>query len=195
MLGLFICKCSQEFGYLKKYVCICNNINICNINICNVLAVVIIVISSVTRVITNEQRLTEYSRLYSCNTFLSVLAVPNKVLFCITPTLHVVSRFLIHLSNSAETLPRTPITTRTISAFLNSENFLISFFKSWYFFTFSFSFSSPLTSVGTKVSVVIPFYSFLSITIRLGRLVSIRLSHWIFMSHSTLTSSFSTAPS
>ena len=103
--------------------------------------------------------------------------------------------FPIHLSNSAETLPRAPITTGTISAFLNFHNLLISFFKSWYFYSFSLSFSSTLTSAGTAISIIIPVCSFLSIIIRSGRLASIRLSHWIFMSHSTLISSFSTAPS
>ena len=101
--------------------------------------------------------------------------------------------FPVHLSNSAETLPRASITTGTISTFLSFHNLLISFFKSWYFSTFSFS--STLTSAGIAISIVIPFCSFLSITIRSGCLASIRLSHWIFMSHSTLTSSFSTAPS
>ena len=158
-------------------------------------AVVITVISSVRRSITNYQRLTEYSRLYISSTFLSILAVPNKVVFCITPTLHVMPSFPIHLSNSAEILPRAPITTGTISAFLNFHNLLISFFKSWYFSTFSFSFFSTLTSAGTAISIIISFCSFLSITIRSGRLASIRLSHWIFMSHSSLISSFSTAPS
>ena len=158
-----------------------------------VLAVVITVISSVRRVITNDQRLTEYSRLYISDTFLSILAVPNKAVFCITPTLHVIPKFPIHLSNSVETLPRAPITTGTISTFLHFNNLLISLFKSWYFSTFSFS--STLTSAGTAISVIIPFFSFLSITIRTGHLASIRLSHWIFMSHSTLISSFSTAPS
>ena len=146
-------------------------------------------LSSARRVITNDQRLTEYSRLYISNTFLSILAVPNKAVFCITPTLHVIPSFPIHLSNSAETLPRAPITTGTISTFLNL------LFNSWYFSTFSFSFSSTLTSPGTAISIIIPLCSFLSITIRPGRLASIRLSHWIFMSHSTLISSFSTAPS
>ena len=152
-----------------------------------VLAVVITAISSVRRVITNDQMLTEYSRLYISNTFISFLAVPNKAVFCVTPTLHVISSFPIRLSNSAETLPRAPITTGTISTFLNFHNLLIPFFKSWYFSTFSFSFSSSLTSAGTAISIIIPFCSFLSITIR--------LSHWVFMSHSTLISSFSTAPS
>ena len=97
------------------------------------LAVVITVISSVRRVITNDQRLTEYSCLYIFNTFLSILAVPNKALFCITPTLHVMPSFPIHLSNFAETPPRASITTGTIFTFLSFHNLLISFFKSWYF--------------------------------------------------------------
>ena len=142
-----------------------------------VLAIVITVISSVRRVITNDQRLTECSRLYISNTFLSILAVPNKAVFCITPTLHVVPSFPIDLLNSAEILPRAPITTGTISTFLNFHNLVTSLFKSWYFSTFSFSFSSTLTSAGTAISIIIPFCSFLSITIRSGRLAYITLSH------------------
>ena len=46
-----------------------------------VLAVVITVISFVRQVIKNDQRLTEYFRLYISNTFLSILAVPNKGVF------------------------------------------------------------------------------------------------------------------
>ena len=159
------------------------------------MTVVIIVISSVRRIITNDQRLSEYSRLYISNNFLSILAVPNKALFCITPTLYVMPSFPIHLSNPAETLPSAPITAGTISTFLNFQNLLISFFKSWYFSTFSFCFSFTITSVGTAISIIIPFCSFLSIIISSGRLAFIRLSHWTFMSHSTLISSFSTAPS
>ena len=141
------------------------------------LAVVITVISSVRRVITNDKRITEYSRLYIPNTFLSILTVSNKALFCITPTLHVMPSFPIHLSNSAETLPRAPISTGIISTFLNFHNLLISFFKSLYFRTFSFSFSSTLTLARIAISIIIRFCSFLSITIRSGHLVSIRLSH------------------
>ena len=58
-----------------------------------VLAVVTTIISSVRKVITNDQRLTEHSRLYISNTLLSILAVPNKALFCITPTLLVCLAF------------------------------------------------------------------------------------------------------
>ena len=146
-----------------------------------VLAVVITVISSVRKVITNDQRLTEHSRLYISNTLLSILAVPKKALFCITPTLLVMLSFPIHLSNSAETLPRAPITTGTISTFLNFHNLLISFFKFWYFSSFSFSFSFTLTSAGTAISIIMPFCFFLSITSRSGHHASIRLLHWIFM--------------
>ena len=87
-----------------------------------VLVVVITVISSVRRVITNDQRLTEYSRLYISNTFLSILAVPNKALSCITPTLHVML-----------TLSRAPITTGTISIFL-----LVLFHFFFFFFLYSY---------------------------------------------------------
>ena len=122
------------------------------------------------QVITNDQRLTEYSRLYISNTFLSILAVPNKAVFCITPTLYVMPSFPIHLSNSVETLPMALITTGTISTFLNFHNLLISFFKFWYFSTFSFS--STLTSAGIAISIIIPFCSFLSIPIRSGCLAA-----------------------
>ena len=160
-----------------------------------VLAVVITVISSVRRVITNDQMLTEYSHLYISNTFLCILAVPNKPVFCITPTLHVILSFRIHPSNSAETLPKGPITTGTnfyISQFPQPSDLS---FQILVLFCFSFSFSSTLISAGTTISIIIPFCSFLSITVRPDHLASIRLSHWIFMSHSTLISSFSTTPS
>ena len=127
--------------------------------------------------------------------FLSILAVANKAVFCITPTLHVIPSLPIHLSNSAEALPRAPITTTgTISTFLNFHNLSFQILVLFHF-SFSFSFSSTLTSAGTAISIIIPFCSFLSITIRSGHLASIRLSHWMFMSHSTLISSFSTATS
>ena len=81
------------------------------------------------------------------------------------------------------------------------DNFYISqfpqssdlFFQILVLFHFFFLFLSTVTSAGTAISIIIPFCSFLSITTRSGRLAFIRLSHWIFMSHSTLISSFSTA--
>ena len=106
-----------------------------------VLVVVITVISSVRRVITNDQRLTEYSRLYISNAFLSILAVPNKTLSCITPILHVMPSFPIHLSNSAETLPRAPITTGTISQFPQSSDLFFRILVRFNFFFFFFLYS------------------------------------------------------
>ena len=74
----------------------------------HVLAVAIVVISSVRWAITNDQRLTEWSLLYISNTFFNILAVLNNAVFCITPTFFVIRSFSIHPSNS---LPRAPITT------------------------------------------------------------------------------------
>ena len=85
--------------------------------------------SSVRRVITNDQRLTELS-LHISNTFLNILGVPNKAVFCITPTLSGIPNFSIHLSNPLVTLPRAPITTGI----------------DWYdFYHFEFSQSSDLS--------------------------------------------------
>ena len=67
-----------------------------------------------------------------------------------------------------------------ISRFSQSSD--LFFFKSWYISAFPFSFSSAVALAGTTISIIVPFCSFLSITIRSGRLVSIRLSHWIFIS-------------
>ena len=80
---------------------------------------VITFISSVRRVTTNDQRLTEYSHIYISNNFFSIRAFPNMAVFFITPILHVMPSFPIHLSNSSETLPRIPITTGAIFTFLN----------------------------------------------------------------------------
>ena len=43
----------------------------------------ITVISAVRWVTTNDQKITGYPRLYISNTFLSILAVPNKALFAL----------------------------------------------------------------------------------------------------------------
>ena len=65
-----------------------------------ILAVVVTVISSVRRVITNDQRLTEYSCLYISNTFLSILVVPNQY-FCYV--LHTFTFFPIQSTHGAVT--------------------------------------------------------------------------------------------
>ena len=70
------------------------------------LTVVTGAIFSVSWVITKDQRLAEWSLLYISNIFLNTLAVPNNVVFCITPfqsTYHILSL----------TLPKAAITTGT----------------------------------------------------------------------------------
>ena len=96
-----------------------------------VMTVVVTVISSVSRVTTKDRRITEYSRLYIFSVFLSILTVHNNAGFCITPSLHVMPSFPIHLLNSAEKLPRAPITT---------GNLLIFFFRILVLFHFFFFF-------------------------------------------------------
>ena len=64
---------------------------------------------SVRRVITNDRRLKELYLPHMSNTFLNVLAVPNKAVFCIIPTLSVIPSCSIHLSNPLVTLPSRPI--------------------------------------------------------------------------------------
>ena len=145
--------------------------------------------------ITNRRLLTEWSLPYISNTFLNILVAPNNAVFCITPTVFIIPNFSTYPSNSFVTLPRAPITTSKTSTILSFQNLPISLFKSLYFSNFSFSFSPTLTSAGTTISMIILFYSFLSVTTRFGLLASITLSHWTLISHSTFTSSFSTAPS
>ena len=78
------------------------------------------------RVITNDRRLTELCLLHISNTFLNILAVPNKATFCITPTWSGIPSFSIHLSNPLVTLPRAPITTGMSSTLLSFHNLPIS---------------------------------------------------------------------
>ena len=84
--------------------------------------VVIAAISSVRRVITNDQKLAEWSPLYISNTFLNIFAVRNNAVFCISPTFLVIPSYSIHLSNSFVTLPRVSITTGTTSTILSIHN-------------------------------------------------------------------------
>ena len=95
------------------------------------------------------------------------------------------SHFQILLSLQARLLPS------LVSTIFHS----LSLFRSWYFSSFSVSFSPTLTSAGTAISMIIPFPYFLSIKIMSGLVSSITLSYWTLISHNTLTSSFSTAPS
>ena len=67
---------------------------------------VIAAISSVRRVLINDQRLTEWFLLYILSTFLNILAVLNNAVFSITPTLLFICSFSIHPLNSFVTLAR-----------------------------------------------------------------------------------------
>ena len=98
----------------------------------------------------------------------------------------------IHTSDSIATLPRAHITTGTISTILSFHNPPIFLFKSWYFSTFSLSFSPTLASADTTISIILPFWSFLSITNMPGLFLC--LCHVVTL-NLALTSSFSTAPS
>ena len=89
----------------------------------------------------------------------------NKAVFCITTILYVIYSLSIHISKSFVTLSRAPITTGTTSTVLSLHNLPISIFKSWDFSTFSFSLSPALMSAATAISTIIPFRSFLSVTI------------------------------
>ena len=88
----------------------------------------------------------------------------SKAVFCITTILYVIPSLSIHISKSFVTLPRAPITTGTTFTVLSLHNLPISLFKSWDFSTFSFSLFPTLMSA-TAISTIIPFRSFLSVTI------------------------------
>ena len=137
-----------------------------------------------------------FAFLHMSNTFLNILTVANKAVFCITrSTWSGIPSFSIHLSNPLVTLPRVHITTGTTSIILSSHNLPIFLFKSWYFSTFSLSFPPTLHQRVQQCRWLSPFAFFLSITIMLGLLASITLSHWTLISHKTFTSSFSITPS
>ena len=90
---------------------------------------------------------------------------------------------------------RAPTTTGTTSTFFSNQSLFSSHFKFWYFSTFSISFSCILQSPGIATSMMTHDFAFLLTKINSGLLVSITLSHWIFISQINLTSSSSTTPS
>ena len=88
------------------------------------------------RVITNGQRsLGLVLLLQLSGTFLKILAVPNKAVFCSKPVL--IPSLSSNVSNLLLTKPGVPTTTGTTSTRQIPHNFLISPFRSWYFSTFS----------------------------------------------------------
>ena len=81
---------------------------------------------------------------YKDSTFLSISAVPNNAVFCITSNLtFTLIRFMYSLKLT-DTAPRTPIKTGTTMIFRMHQTFTISSFNSWYFSNFSSSLSFSL---------------------------------------------------
>ena len=78
--------------------------------------------------------------LHLSNTFLKVLAAPNKALFCRNPVLMVIPSLSSHVSNLLFTAPSVPTTTCITSCCL-IPIVPIALFKSWYLSFFSPSFS------------------------------------------------------
>ena len=109
------------------------------------------------------------------------LCTASKTDFCTISTL------LIH--------PRASTTTGTTSNFFSDQSLFSSLFNFWYFPIFSISFSCILQSPGIATPMMTYDFAFLSTKIKSGLLASITLSHWIFISQISLTSSSSTAPS
>ena len=65
------------------------------------------------------------------NTFLKILAVPNKAVFCSNPVLTVIPSLSSHVCNRLLTAPSAPTTTSTTSCCLIPHSFPISLFKFW----------------------------------------------------------------
>ena len=114
---------------------------------------------SMTQVITNDQRLTEFSSSHfqhfpqnPCSSqpgnFVSLLQ-HGVVSVAFNPPI----KFFSDTSKA-------PITTGTTST-ISFHNPPISLFKSWFVFHFSLSFSPTLTSAGKAMSMIVPFSPFL----------------------------------
>ena len=102
------------------------------------------------RAIDNGQRsfVSFPSLLQLSNSFLRILAVPNKAVFCNSPVLIVTPSFSSHASYLLLTTPSAPTTTGTTSRCLIPHSLPISLLKSRYFSIFSPSFSYTLWSQG-----------------------------------------------
>ena len=153
----------------------------------------IAIISSVRQVITNEQRLTEWSLLYISNKFLNNLEFPNNAVLCITPTWYIIPSFSIH-----------------ISVFLWHLQGLLSLWAQLLPFWFLIIFQSFSSGPDTFPLSCFFSYSYISwysnidnnplslffVTYKMsGFLVSITLPHWTLIFHNTFNISISTAPS
>ena len=132
------------------------------------MAIIVVVISSVRRVITNDQGLTGWSLLYISSTFLNIFAVPNNAVFCITPTSFVIDSFSIDPSRAYITTS----STSTIFSFHNLQSF------SWrpgVFYFLSFIFLYFYISCYSNISYY-PLHSFLPIKV-ISDLLPLSLCH------------------
>ena len=134
-------------------------------------------ISSVRRLVTNDQRVREWSILYISNSFLIILAFLNNAVFFSTPTFYIIPSFSIYLSNSFATLPRALITTGTTSS---SGTFpLFPFFL-------PYSYISWYSSIGDyPLSLFLVNYNYVLSS------CYYHVSHWTLISHNTFASSYS----
>ena len=121
------------------------------------------------RAIANGQRsFVSFLLLQLSNSFLRILAVPNKAVFCNSPVLIVTPSFSSHASNLLLTTPSAPTTTGTTSRCLIPHSLPISLLRSWYFSIFSPSFSYTLWSQGEAMSTMIALLFSFSTTTRTG---------------------------
>ena len=83
------------------------------------------------RAIANGQRsFVSFLLLQLSNSFLRILAVPNKAVFCNSPVLIVTASFSSHASNLLLTTPSAPTTTGTTSRCLIPHSLPISLLRS-----------------------------------------------------------------
>ena len=140
----------------------------------HVLAVVSAMFSSVGLVITNDQRLTELSLHFQHFPKIIPLQLPTRQCFAL----------LQHWVVSLAFQSTYQILCWCFQGFISLRVRLLPFWVSTVFQSLSLNpgiFPPSLTSAGTTMSMIIPFCSFLSITIMSGLLTSITL-----ISHKTL---------
>ena len=89
------------------------------------------------------------------NSFLKILSVPNKAVFCNSPVLIVTPSFSSHASYLLLTTSSAPTTTGTTSRCLIPHSLPISLLRSWYFSIFSYSSPYTLWSQGEAMSTMI----------------------------------------
>ena len=123
------------------------------------------------RAIANGQRsFVSFLLLQLSNSFLRILAVPNKAVFCNTSVLIVTPSFSSHASNLFLTTPSAPTTTGTTSRCLIPHSLPISLSRCWYFSIFSPSFAYTLWSQGEAMSTMIALLFSFSTTTMSGLL-------------------------